>query len=160
MRIFHVLADISQLRPAQSQSGTENFRAGDAASKFRRGGLRISRALHLTFPAVESITLQLTTAACCTREEQLLSPHGGNSMKVPGRWGVGGHKTWSPNQTHLERGDTNLLRCIELWYKGARARSQTPPGSPSMWDIVLSSAVRLISLHVQQKNVIRACTVG
>lgn len=36
MRIF-LLADISQLRPAQSQTSIENFRVGDAASKFRWG---------------------------------------------------------------------------------------------------------------------------
>lgn len=48
-------------------------------------GLCISKALCLTFPAVESITLQLTTAACCDQKEQLLGPHGGNSMTVPDR---------------------------------------------------------------------------
>lgn len=48
-------------------------------------GLCISKALRLTFPAVESITLQLTTAACCDQKEQLLGPHGGNSMMVADR---------------------------------------------------------------------------
>lgn len=145
MRTCHLFADISQLIPAQAQTGTENFRVGDALSKFRPGGGRgwhISRVLCLTFPAVESITLQLMTAACCIQKEQLLSPHGGNSMKVPDRWGVGGHKTWSPNQTHLAPGDTNLLFRIELLYKGARARSRTLPGFPaseiSCWALLYS----------------------
>lgn len=72
-------------------------------------GLCISRALCLTFPAVESITLQLTTAARCDHKEQLLAPHGGNSMRVPDERGA---QTWSHSQKHLSLGDTNLLGCI------------------------------------------------
>lgn len=85
-------------------------------------GLCISRALCLTFPAVEPITLQLTTAACCDQKEQLLSPHGGNSMRVPD--GGGGRKTWSTNQTHLcARGyKFTLLYCAS----GRRKRGPWP----------------------------------
>lgn len=39
----------------------------------------------LTFPAVVPITVQLTPVACCGQKEQLLCPHGSDSIKASGR---------------------------------------------------------------------------
>lgn len=64
----------------------------------------------LTFPAVVPITVQLTPVACCGQKEQLLCPHGSDSIKAAGR-GMG---SWvNLLHTHLAQGDTNWLSLSE-----------------------------------------------
>lgn len=119
-------------------------------------GLCISRALCLTFPAVEPITLQLTTAACCDQKEQLLSQHGGNSMRVPD--GGGDAKLDPPIRHTYAQGDTNLLCCTVPQDGGSEDRD---PDSARLSQCVrasrkysLSFAIWVIQFHVQQINLI------
>lgn len=114
-------------------------------------GLCISRALCLTFPAVEPITLQLTTAACCDQKEQLLGPHGGNSMRVPDRG----------TQNLIHQSDTPMHKGIQIYSAvlGLETEEREPwPGlrealtvCESKSEILLSFAIWVIQFHLQQK---------